>query len=169
MQPLNIREQLIKNLRGLKMKIIDPSVPRRRYWSDDVGGKEVCPKCGHELVNEQHTYVMVVRQAGKIEPFMVGAKAGYFCPECPTVVLDREGFEEYARIGMKNAQPAQFTILGLIDLAAIPPEKLSQPLGAEENPIPLVAFIKDTNEGSHRTPKSNASTKKRKEKGKTRR
>jgi len=63
------------------MAIIDPSVPPQKFWSENVGGNEICPKCGHGLINEQQIYVMVVRQAGRIEPFIAGTKAGFLCPE----------------------------------------------------------------------------------------
>jgi hypothetical protein len=140
--------------------VIDPSIPRYRFWSDDVGGKEACPKCGHALVNEQQTYVMVVRQGGRIEPFVVGGKAGFFCPQCPAVVLDREKFEELARIGMKNDRPGHFTILGLLDMAAIPPEKRNQPLGSAGNPMPLVKFIDDAKKGGEPASKGKTASRK---------
>ena len=131
--------------------MIDPGVPRRRFWSDDVGGRDFCPLCGCGLINEQQTYVMLVRQDGRTEPFVVGGKAGYFCPRCPSVVLDRQGFEKYARMGMKSAGPAKFTILGLLDLATIPPEKMHLPLGAGGT-LPLVRFLPDEDGGSKAVP-----------------
>lgn len=148
--------------------MIDPSIPRYRFWSDDIGGKEACPQCGHALVKEQQTYVMVVRQGSRIEPFVVGGKAGFFCPECPTVVLDREVFEEFARIGMKNNRPGQFTILGLLDLSAIPPERRHQPLGGDGNPMPLVKFIDDPKGGPRPERKGKTSSMKPGEKKKKR-
>ncbi len=150
------------------MKVVDPSVPRRRFWSDDVGGKDICPSCGHALINEQQTYMMVVRQGGEAVPFIVGVKAGYFCPECPTVVLDRDGFEEYARIGIKNNRPGELAVFGLLDLAAIPPERQSQPIGAEGNPIPLVKFLPDDGRRKAGVAGGKPSAGKRKGKGKKR-
>lgn len=129
-----------------------------------MGGKEACPRCGHALVNEQQTYVMVVRQGTRIEPFVVGGMAGFFCPECPAVVLDRDTFEEFARAGMKNNRPGKFTILGLLDLAAIPPEKRNQPLGADGTPMPLVKFIDEKREGREPASKGKTSSKRPREK-----
>jgi hypothetical protein len=143
------------------MAIIDPAIPREMFWSGNVSGKEVCPKCGHGLINEQQIYVMVVRQAGRFEPLIAGTKAGFFCPECPVVVLDREGFADFARLGLGNPKPGQYTILGLVDLAAIPPEKRHLPIGAEGNPIPLVKFKNVTNEPTERSKDCGTSTKKR--------
>jgi len=148
--------------------VIDPSVPRRRYWSDDVGGKDICPCCGHALINEQQTYMMVVRQGGEAAPFIVGIKAGYFCTECPTVVLDRHGFEDYARMGIRNNRPGEFAILGLLDFAAIPPERQGQPIGAEGNPIPLVRFLPDDGRPKGGVAGGKPSAGKRKGKGKKR-
>jgi hypothetical protein len=111
---------------------------------------------------------MVVRQGTRIEPFVVGGKAGFFCPQCPTVVLDRDTFEEFARAGMKNSRQGKFTILGLLDLTAIPPEKRNQPLGKDGSPMPLVKFIDDKKEGGEPAPKGKASSRKPGEKKKKR-
>lgn len=151
------------------MSGIDPSVPRRRFWSDDVGGTGVCPLCGHALINEPQTYMMMVRQGGQTTPFVVGNREGYFCPRCPTVVLDRHGFGEYARRGVRNDRPAEFTILGLLDLAAIPPEKQGLPVDSDENPIPLVRFLPDdvrpkAGPGGAKPPRGNRRKKDRKRK-----
>lgn len=150
------------------MSVIDPSVPRRRFWSDDVGGRDVCPSCGHALINEQQTYMMAVRQGGETTPFIVGVKAGYFCPECPTVVLDRLGFEEYARTGIKNNRPGKFAVFGLLDLAAIPPDRQGEPIGSEGNPIPLVKFLPDEGRPKAGVGGGKPSTRKPRAKGKKR-
>jgi hypothetical protein len=39
---------------------------------------------------------------------------------------------------------SEFAVMGVIDLAAVPPEKAHLPLGDDDNPIPLVEFIYPT-------------------------
>lgn len=87
------------------------SLPRRMFWSRDVGGLSRCPECGGTLANESHTYVMAVRHQGKTERFMVGNDKGYFCERCPVVVLDYDTFAEFTRLGLGQAAPAEFAVL----------------------------------------------------------
>ncbi|MHC1742921.1 MAG: hypothetical protein AB9873_07800 [Syntrophobacteraceae bacterium] len=147
---------------------IDPGIPRQMFWSEDVAGTKLCPKCGHGLINEHQIYVMVARQAGRIESFIAGTKSGFFCPECPVVVLAREGFNEFVRLGLGNLDPGQYTVLGLVDIDAIPTEKRHLPMGADGNPIPLVKFKNIANEPSERGKSCRTSTKKRQAKRKRR-
>jgi hypothetical protein len=112
--------------------------------------------------------MMAVRQGGETTPFIVGVKAGYFCPECPTVVLDRLGFEEYARTGIKNNRPGKFAVFGLLDLAAIPPDRQGEPIGSEGNPIPLVKFLPDEGRPKAGVGGGKPSTRKPRAKGKKR-
>lgn len=122
------------------MKKFPASIPRKMFWSKDIGGKSDCPECGAKLESEHHTYVMAIREDGDIQPFVVGNDAGYFCAECPVVVLDHEAFTKFAIFGLGREGHGQFTVLGLVDLSAIPEEKSGIPLGEDGNPIPLVQF-----------------------------
>lgn len=141
------------------MKKFSASIPRKMFWSSDVGGKSHCPVCRSKLESESHTFMMAVRHAGEVHPFLVGNDAGYFCLQCPTVVLHYEIFAQSARLALDSEDQAQFTILGLVDLEAVPKEKRSVPLGSDDNPIPLVKF---TNiEKGQGTPRSRGGPKKR--------
>ena len=121
------------------MKKFSASVPRKMFWSTDVGGTSVCPECGARLTQEYHSYMMAVRHHGDVQPFAVGNDCGYFCPACPTVVLDHDEFGRFASLAARLPK-GDFVVLGLIDLDAIPPDKANVPLGEDDNPIPLVKF-----------------------------
>lgn len=121
-----------------------PSIPRQMYWSTDVKNSKICPRCGSSLEQEYHSYVMLVRIKKEFEQFAVGTDGGYFCPECPVVVLDRDNFIRLASAGLESAgyddSSVELTIAGIVDMDAVPEDKRDKPLGAEDNPIPLVSF-----------------------------
>jgi len=122
------------------MKRFPANEPRRMFWSQDVGGHTSCPECKTPLANEQHTYVMATRRQGQLDTFLVGNDGGYFCGGCATVVLDNDEFAEAAAVALGRTRGAEFVILGLVDLQAVPKEKARAPLGADGNPVPLVGF-----------------------------
>jgi hypothetical protein len=122
-----------------KMKKIPASVPRKRFWSTEIGGTSACPECGARLEPEHHVYVMLIREGGDPQSFVMGNEAGHFCSDCPTVVLDYEEFNKFAFIATRALHP-EFMVPGIVDLSAIPPEKSNVPLGEDGNPIPLVKF-----------------------------
>ena len=122
------------------MKKFDASVPRKMFWSTDVGGTDFCPQCHGRLENERHTYLLLVREPGDFKPFIVGNDDGYFCARCPIVVLDHEAFAESALVGNPSSRSFEFTVIGIVDLNAIPQEKADIPIGDDDNPVPLVKF-----------------------------
>lgn len=137
------------------MKRFAASVPRRMYWSKDVGGASRCPECGGPLAGEYHTYLLAVRAHDEEETFLIGSDAGSFCAACPVVVLDSDTFRDFVRLGLDldlgldpGHPSASFTVLGLVDLEAVPEEKQAVPLGEEGNPIPLVKFLEHGGSGS---------------------
>lgn len=143
------------------MRKFDASVPRRMFWSDKLVNKKKCPLCHSTLENEHHSYVMAVRSGGETTPFITGNDSGAFCPECPVVVLDRKGFErvleriaERPDWGISGA--VQSMVLGIVNMDAIPEDKQHLPLGDDDNPIPIVEFLHETDtanrsgEGRHK-------------------
>lgn len=143
------------------MKKFDPAIPRQMFWSDSVRDRTLCPKCHSKLENESHVYLMAVRDGHDIQPLIVGNDGGYFCPNCSTVVLDKETFRSSGILGCGNHPRAQFTVLGIVDLAAVPEEKRSRPLGEDGNPIPLVKFLTKPATGRNRQRKAKAKKKKK--------
>ena len=97
------------------------------YWSTDVKNIKICPRCGTSLEKEYHSYIMVVRIKKENEQFAVGTDGGYFCPECPVVVLDRDKFIELASVGLESAgydeSSVELAVAGIVDMDAIPQDK----------------------------------------------
>jgi len=122
------------------MKKFDASVPRKMFWSKDVGGTDFCPQCHSRLENESHSYLLLVREPGDFQPFIVGNNDGYFCARCPVVVLDYEAFAKSALAGNPSSRSFEFTVPGIIDLDAIPEENANIPIGDDDNPVPLMRF-----------------------------
>jgi len=132
------------------MNKFDVSIPRKMFWSYKVGNKEFCPQCHSKLENEYHTYLLIVKKRGDSEFFITGNDKGYFCPNCPVVVLDRKAFSELASGFNPMSSLLQFTVSGIVDLDAIPEGKTHLPLGSDDNPIPLVEFLNWSNKRNPR-------------------
>jgi hypothetical protein len=136
------------------MKKFDAAIPRRMFWSDSLVNKKKCPLCHSTLENEYHHYIMVI-QSGK-ETTALGAANDYgaFCPECPVVVLDKNGFERLAREDVekkpdwKMSGELSFIVIGIVNLNAVPEDKRHLPLGGDDNPIPIVKFIREIDAAS---------------------
>jgi len=122
-----------------EMAIYPASVPRKMFWSGGTIGTSECPECGERLEADPHSYLMMIRGRRDVNPFIVGPKGGYFCPRCPSVVLDRDEFLRYASV-VRQDDSMEFAVVGLVDMDAIPKDKRHLPLGADDNPIPLVRF-----------------------------
>jgi hypothetical protein len=122
------------------MNKFDASVPRKMFWSKDVGGTDFCPQCHSRLENESHSYLLLVREGGETQPFIIGSNYGYFCAHCPVVVLDYEGFGQLASAGNPQSHSFEFIVPGIVDLDAVPEDKSDVTLGDDDNPVPLVRF-----------------------------
>ncbi|MFH1743655.1 MAG: hypothetical protein ABIH23_32015 [bacterium] len=122
------------------MKEFPPSIPRKMYWSSDVGGFQRCPRCGGALTSAYQTYVMGVRDGDETAMLITGTDGGHFCEKCPVVVLDSDVFANLAQAGVLSDGAVEFAVPGIVDMEAIPEEKRGIPLGEDDNPIPLVEF-----------------------------
>jgi len=131
------------------MKEIDVSIPRRMFWSDKLVNKKKCPLCHSTLAPEYQSYVMVTWSGEEATQFITGNNDGAFCPECPVVVLDRKGFERTIAEMVEKPDwgisgTVRFAVLGIVDVDAIPEDKKHLPLGDDDNPVPLVEFLLET-------------------------
>ena len=125
-----------------KTKKFDASISRWRYWSHEISSPKKCPKCSITLEEEFHTYMLLVKEGSEVASFMAGNDGGWFCPNCPVVVLDHDKFANMAMIGGET-QSGLFMVAGIVNLEAIPEDKRHLPIGDEDNPIPLVEFLND--------------------------
>lgn len=133
------------------------SIPRQMYWSNQVENSKICHRCGTSLEKEYHSYIIIVRIKKEFEQFVVGTDGGYFCPECPVVVLDRDNFIKLASAGLESAgydeSSVELAVAGIVDMDAIPEDKRDKTLGTEDNPISLVPFLENKEDvhGSKKT------------------
>jgi hypothetical protein len=82
----------------------------------------------------------VSQRKWQVQPFIIGNNDGYFCTNCPAVVLDYQKFSESAMAAKSPGSNCRFTVTGIIDLDAVPKEKAYVPLDENDTPIPLVQF-----------------------------
>jgi len=108
------------------------------FWSNEVGGTSKCPECKEQLEPDPHAYLMMFRSKSSTKPFIVGPRGGYFCPRCPSVVLDKEAFNDYAYV-VSGMNDGKFVVLGIIDYDALPADKRHLQFGKDDE-IPLVSF-----------------------------
>jgi hypothetical protein len=121
---------------------IDVTIERECFYQAFEGHPGPCPRCGQRLQQSYQSYVIGTRRGSQItDSLLMGSDFGWFCPRCPTVVIDP------AQVKRRLERPlphwdtgTDFAVLGLANLDAVPPEKADVPLGDEDNPIPLVRF-----------------------------
>lgn len=123
----------------------DASVRRYQYFTFDLADASLCPKCQAELEREQHTF-QVISQMGRYEEMFVMSADGYFCPDCPVVVLKKEQFgrhleQAYGVFHGKQSGDLAFGVLGIMDLEAIPDALQDLPLDHPDMPDILVPFL----------------------------
>lgn len=135
-----IFSEMSKKCRGMEpAKKFSTAIPRYMYRSTQLTNSEVCPCCGKKLENEVYTYLVFIKTKFGIEQQIMGVDGGYFCSNCPIIVLDMEKFKTIVRTNYPDTS-FEFLVAGYLDLSAIDKEKMEQGLGTEDNPIPLVPF-----------------------------
>jgi hypothetical protein len=132
--------------------VIDITIPRECIYQEFGGQPGSCPRCGGPLQQSMQTYLVVTRRGEEIaDSFFIGNEMGWFCPRCPTVVINPEDVREFLTHGLPKWDiGTEFVVAGIVDLDAIPEEKLHLPLGHEDNPVPLVEFTNVSDERTQR-------------------
>ena len=89
------------------------------------------------------------------DPFFMANDMGWYCADCPTVVIDPEQVSTMLQHPSANWDAGTaFAVVGLVDLDAIPPEQAHLPLD-EIDPLPLVRFdVKPSRETLSRSARS---------------
>ncbi len=117
-----------------------------RSFNDDPGE---CPGCGgSDLVNEYQNYAVATRRGKKIaDSFVMGGDFGWFCASCPTIVINKGEVEKMLGYGKSGWNiGSEFSVLGIVDLDAIPENKRHLPIGDPNNPLPLIEFMEFSKE-----------------------
>jgi hypothetical protein len=123
------------------MNPIDITRPRECTYQqfDDQPGP--CPRCGAPLHPSTQTYLVATRHGGRMaDSFVVSGDIGWFCTNCPTVVINPAQVSEMLQAPVRRWDVGmEYAVLGILNLDAIPPEQRHLPLG-EVDPLPLVPF-----------------------------
>src|SRR5690554_2211662 len=127
-----------------KLKNIDLSIPRRRYYSDKCN-LTICPECGSDLIKESCTILLCAKSDSDAGEFMTNLSGSHFCNKCPVVVFDNDKVEQAAKLGIRGDNNLRYLIGGIIDLDSISDSKKHLEIGCDENPVPLVRFLPDLN------------------------
>jgi hypothetical protein len=120
---------------------IDLSIERQCIYRRFKESPGTCPQCGEMLHQRTQTYLVATRRGAQLtDTFVMGNDTGWFCPACPTVVVNAEQLEEMLAFPKPDWDPgSEFAVLGIIDLDAIPPEQSHLPLD-QIDALPLVPF-----------------------------
>jgi len=57
-------------------------------------------------------------------------------------IINYDSFSDLLIAANKVTRTSRFIVAGMVDLDAIPEEKSRVPIGSQDNPVPLVEFIK---------------------------
>jgi len=128
--------------KAVEKTAIDITTPREcilQSFADDPGP---CPRCNGPLQQSRQTYMIATRHGREItDSFVVGNDMGWFCTQCPTVVIDPQEVSEFLQHGLPHWDIGnQFAVTGIVNLDAVPEEKHHLPLGGDDNPYPLIEF-----------------------------
>jgi hypothetical protein len=119
---------------------IDVTIERECFYQAFEGHPGPCPRCGQPLQQSYQSCVIGTRRGSRItDSFLMGSDFGWFCPRCPTVVIDPTKVKRQLEHPLPQWDTGtDFAVLGLANLDAVPPERDDVPLGNEDNSIPLV-------------------------------
>ncbi len=134
--------------------MIDITIPRECIYQEFEGQPGPCPRCGGPLQQSSQTYLVITQRGEDMaDSFMIGGDIGWCCARCPTVVISPEEVTKFLMQPLPHWDIGEeFTLVGIVDLDAIPEEKHDLPLGDEDNPIPIVEFTNVSDETAHREP-----------------
>lgn len=139
-------EQIVKKPCESKQSVekisIAIAIPRECIYRQFEEQPGPCPRCGELLRSHSATYLIAAKRGKETsDSFIIGNDMGWFCAHCPTVVINPKDVSEFLSHGLpKWDTGAEFVVLGILDLDAIPEDKRDLPFGDDDNPLPLVKF-----------------------------
>lgn len=118
----------------------NPSIPRQMYWSDELDESNVCPQCQSPLESEKHTYIVGIHRNEAIQSYLIENDGGYFCPKCPTIVLNTNTFAQITVDGDTDDSVQDINVAGLVDTLNMP-EGQDFTLREANHSTPLIEFL----------------------------
>ena len=125
-----------------KMAEINITSPREAVFKFITGKTGPCPRCRGRLMRQYQNYMAAIYKGTReIDTFLVGGNFGWFCPSCPTVVIDNKALQKLlSDIHHSLDINSRIVVKGIVNIDAIPETKRHVPIGARGNPAPLVEF-----------------------------
>ena len=122
---------------------IDKSIERTLFFNVEKKPPKNCPQCKRPLALDYGPYLVATVYNQQIdEELMMNGPFGYLCPGCATAVIHIPELIEMFEDSVSDPNwdiSLTFTVLGLINLDAIPPEMEHISI-ADLDPLPLVSF-----------------------------
>jgi hypothetical protein len=137
---------------------IDFTLPRKCFYRTFAEHPGPCPACGASLHRVHKLYLVATGQGKRdADSFAVSSDMGWFCIDCPTVVINESQASELLATPLSGWDVGtEFTVVGLVDLDAVPPDQKHLSLD-QIDPLPLVPF--EDAPGRKKQPPSHHSTK----------
>lgn len=128
---------------------IDITQPRECIYQEFEEQPGPCPRCGAALAQSNQVYLVITRRGGKMtDSFITSSDMGWFCANCPTVVINPKEVAEMFQVTKPGWDAgSEHIVAGIIDLDAVPPSQHHVPFD-ELDPLPLVQF---SNQGAAST------------------
>jgi len=121
---------------------MDRKIERQAIYKTFTGNPGPCPRCGGVLEQANLPYMVVTRTGKRLDDsFLISGDFGWYCQSCPAVVLNQAQLYKmmsFSKPGWKVGQ--EFSVMGVMNLDAIPENKRHLPLGSPGMPNVLVKF-----------------------------
>ena len=117
-------------------------IQREAVYKDFATTPGLCPKCGGVLEQTALPYMVATRTGSRLDDsFLISGDFGWFCESCPVVVLNQSELRKMMGFSKSGwAVGSEFTVLGVMNLDAIPEKQRHLPIGSPEMPNVLVKF-----------------------------
>ena len=120
----------------------DIKIQREAIYKKFAGHPGPCPKCGGALEQADLPYMIATRTGDRLgDSFLTNGDFGWYCQFCPVVVLNQAQLSKTMAFSMPGWKIGrEFSVLGVMDLDAIPENKRDLPLFSPGMPNVLVKF-----------------------------
>lgn len=76
---------------------IDITTPRECIYQNFQGQPGRCPRCNNSPLQQSYQQYLIATRRGKqiADSFIIGSDIGWFCTQCPTVVINPDEVSEF--------------------------------------------------------------------------
>lgn len=121
---------------------LDVCVRRLAIYRRHVLSSDCCPECRGPLRQEMCVYAVCASTRNGSTTYFAGSDFGWFCLNCPTVLIDRAGVESLLdNLADTGTSVENYVILGLVDLDAAEQGQSDRPIFDMDSPPEVIAFL----------------------------